>query len=201
MNGSGKHLSVPRCRQNHRLAGGRCHGVMSSDPRISLGRTRCSHYELTLATQKQYFPKVSIRAVLQLEESNLGATCPGRWPTHADGTRTPWVPLTLYISSLSGKLKREAGVIGEQSSLHKGLRIITIKQWSHGMDEVIYKEGRERRESRVHSLGHFTWQCVGKLIWPTTLKNICGTSVFLCCQALGSSHFPPPLLPVALLIW
>ena len=74
MNGSGKRLSVPWCRQNHRLAGGRCHGVMSSDPRISLGRTQCSHYELTLATQKQYFPKVSIRAVLQLEEkeSNLG---------------------------------------------------------------------------------------------------------------------------------
>lgn len=83
----------------------------------------------------------------------------------------------------------------------QGLRIITIKQWSHGMDAVIYKEGRERRESRVHSLGHFTWQCVGKLIWPTTLKNICGTSVFLCCQALGSSHFPPPLFLVALLIW
>ena len=156
MNGSGKRLSVPRCRQNHRLAGGRCHGVMSGDPRISLGRTQCSHYELTLATQKQYFPKVSIRAVLQLEEkeSNLGATCSGRWPTHADGMRTPWVHLKLYVSSLSGKLETDAGVVSEQSSPHKGLRIITIRQWSHGMDEVIYKEGTERRESK------------GTLPWP-----------------------------------
>ena len=90
-------------RQNPRLAGGRYRGVMSSDPRISLSRTQCSRYEFTLATQKQYFPQVSIEAVLQPEEkdSNLGATCSGEvahscwW--HQDALSAPKTVCFLLI--------------------------------------------------------------------------------------------------------
>lgn len=124
--------------------------------------TSCIHYELTPAAQKLYLTKARIRAVLQAEEreSSLVATCSGRLPTHAVSTCVPWVKLRLYVCSLPGKLKKAAGVVSDQSSLHKGLESIAIGKLSHGLDEITYKECTEKKGASVDSLAishHRVW--------------------------------------------